>query len=105
MKTVLKQLPEQNVTLVENVNSSKYYGVREKFEPYNKGFIARERYERGNFVIRCIDGLTNGNQWSKLNDNGFETLEDVIEWLLKGIPFEVYEFDTAQELMRWLAED
>jgi hypothetical protein len=90
---------QDNTELVtpSNAGLRKYYGVLIAAE---KGFITRDNYERGQFVVRAISFLTKGNGW---DDYDSDTLQEVCSQLIFK-KNRVYQFDDEFELMAWLAE-
>lgn len=102
MKKVVMAKNEPEID-VKETSDAKYYGIRTKCECFarNTGFITRQCYDSGTFKVLCLDHLTNGNDWSHYLAN---TLQLLIELLLKkGI--EVFEFDTPEELTKFLFEN
>ena len=96
-----KVIPKQDsvaVRLLEDVVSNKYYGV---FGYKIKGFITRESFDSGNFYVATSRNITNGNRFC---DYYGDNVNAVIEGLLSN-NYEVYEFDTANDLFKWLAKD
>lgn len=97
MKNVVISLSPPEQVVVEYVNEEKYYGIIAR-NGKEKGFIARERFDCGNFMPRCLDSMTNGNQWE-----GYYTctLVGTIRKLIVG-GYRVVEFNTAEELFKWI---
>lgn len=98
-------MKEISVTAVDQVNPADkcvvspemYYGIRSPFQ--RKGFIVREQFQAGYFKTQCPGLLTNGNDWTHRNESLADLLND-----LRGSKFAVFEFDTYQELFKWLSE-
>jgi hypothetical protein len=104
MKQVHITSPSLPITMTSAVSKSKYYGIQQKVNGCKKGFLHRERFNLGNYSIRCIDYLTEGNSWDIPEWRSSE-LQVTIEILIKDERgFDVYEFDTAKELFLWLAK-
>ena len=66
----------------------------------HKGFIIREEYNAGRYIVSCRDSYQNGNRWT-----GFRStiLRDLLRELHQG-DFELYAFKTETELFKWLSE-
>jgi hypothetical protein len=97
MKRVINPFPTLCVS-THDVSISKYYGVKHHGGP--KGFITSTGY-RKSFYTFSEDKLTIGNGWGREYSN----LKELIGYLLGvNLPFEVYEFDTAKEMFKWLAD-
>lgn len=96
MKKVVKGNTEQ--VMVNSVSKNKYYGVKQLS---SKGFIVREDYDKGNYKAYCANKLTNGNAWwiEKPTDSFVKFVDELVEK-----KYEVFEFDTSQELFKWLSE-
>ena len=99
MKKVVLELPKSKVAKVENCSNIGYYGIKPSGQS-DKGFIARKNYNRGPYHTCVGRSLTNGNTWGDYSDSD---LKNLISELIKA-SFEVYEFDTHQELFKWLSE-
>jgi hypothetical protein len=71
-----------------------------------KGFVTREKYGKGRFVLVAKDGATNGNQWTA-GDNRLNSLRGALEFILDTTVVEVavYEFDNSGELFQWLSAE
>jgi hypothetical protein len=96
MKRVVKY--QEDIVFINNVNPNKFYGFL--CDGY-KGFITREKYNDGNFIILSITKLTEGNRWPLYKSNTlFSLINDFSEEYHK-----VYEFETVKELFNWLAID
>jgi hypothetical protein len=98
MKKVTRKYEMERV-LFSDIDAGKCYGV-DNIGTYNneKGFISRKSIGSG-YEVKSSYGLTLGNCY------GFKgnTLADIIENILNG-GFSVYEFDTSQEIFKWLSE-
>jgi hypothetical protein len=95
-KVILKK--QNDVVHIEEVQNEKFYGVLPGGDSSMRGFITRERFDEGNYTIRAINCLTNGNGWQSWSRTSLRTM---IEALLAANK-SVYEFDTFQELMEWV---
>jgi hypothetical protein len=84
---------------VSEVNSYKFYGFVQN-HTNSKGFISRVSYGGGNYQMKAITELTEGNSWPS---HSRSNLQGTIENLLNK-NFTVYQFDTSKELFTWLAE-
>lgn len=94
MRKVVKSFDE-TVTLLSDVSAGKYYGlIPNPNDETDKAFVVREQYESGDFIVLSLTELTNGNDYRRDSD---------LEFLL-GCFSEIYEFDTAKELFKWLSE-
>lgn len=81
------------------VSVDKYYGILTK-DSLVVGFITRERFQRGRFIVRCMSKmLTDGNGWFFYRSN--DLLTTVKKIVNDG--FHIFEFDTAKELFIWMA--
>jgi hypothetical protein len=104
MKTVVLN-QDTNIVEVCNVDDYKYYGTVKKASPKEKGFIVRTLYGASNgrstYKLMSINYFTKGNSFELFD--GY-SLPGLIKELLKNNSFDIYEFDTPQELFRWLAE-
>jgi len=95
MKKVVEK--QENRVFVGEVSLSNYYGVK----AINcKGFITRERFNSGCYRILCTQLLTCGNGF--LCSKETTSLTEFIKYNLSS--YEVFEFDTPQELFKWLSE-
>lgn len=98
-----KVVQKENVDTVDvnNVDPNRYYGVI--IPESGRGFVSQDEFRRGKFRTRPLDGITHGNGWGSFEHS------DLSE-LLKGFlspdrGYAVFEFDTHQELFRWLLEE
>ena len=98
MKQVLNELPKVTAVLSTAVSLGKYYGVQ--MDASQRGFVTRERYGKGNFVLRSMVAVTSGNGWNYENSS----LPALIAVLLAD-ENSVFEFDNAKELLVWLSKD
>ena len=86
----------RNTVSVSEVDAqSKFYGVQ---LDGLRGFITREKFEKGEFRPRCAEEFTNGNGWSNFSKG---TLKELIECLIQK-SYDIYEFDEFFELMKWV---
>lgn len=99
MKKVLRTIPEQSFTLIDQVSEGKYYGVNINY----KSFIQQEGYCSGNFILKSSNKLTIGNYYDGQTYTGHKTINSLISSILSR-GYEVYEFDTPEELFAWLAK-
>jgi hypothetical protein len=65
-----------------------------------KGFIHRTEYEKGPYKAFCVDSFTIGNGWPMVKEGYLDEL--ILELLDLG--FEVFKFETPQELFAWLSK-
>ncbi len=100
MKIVEHHAIEQysDPTPTQLVSKSKYYGV--DFGGV-RGFVARTEYGRGPHVILSMNAITKGNGWPEFTTN---SLADTINKVRSKNNHEVFEFDSAVELLTWLKE-
>lgn len=96
MKQVVKQL--ETVT-PETVSMDKYYGV--EFMGFYRGFIVAEKHKELPCKIYASRNVTRGNGWDNFNR---PNLKETVSTLLENRNFKVFEFDTHQELFRWVSE-
>lgn len=104
VQLVRKNKEEARPTILEVDEKTTYapehfYGVVDKYDK-TRGFIVREKYMKGEYRAICLESMTEGNTFIDLVSPDFST---VIHTALR-LNFEVFQFDTAQELMAWLAE-
>jgi hypothetical protein len=99
MRKVVKTLAPIQETSLESVHWEKYYGVETNLK-IGKGFITREKYMEGDYIVLSRHLITASNGWSYLYSPSLKALINtcIIE------RFSVYEFDTPQELFKWLSE-
>ncbi len=103
MKHVLNTLPPQCVTLSFNTTVDKFYGIKQRVNDKSKGFIRRETYNAGNFILISAESdLTKGAMWSHWKSSSLSAL--ITDIVADKLGFDVYEFDTVKELFQWLAE-
>ncbi len=109
MKHVLTKPPTQTYVHIENVDHTKYYGVsysgEQKSSLGQKAFLTRQHYSSGPtgvFMWRCVDGVNRGN--GIFSERGYYSVADAIKQCME-FNVEVFEFDTAKELFKWLAQD
>jgi|LakMenEpi03Aug12_release.lakeMendotaPanAssembly.Ray.scaffolds.fasta_scaffold358080_2 hypothetical protein len=82
---------------VKDVSRNKYYGV---ITPQNnKGFITRLNYNSGPYISLCCNDITCGNYFYNVNSESLSIHINNI--ICNGNT--VYEFDTNEELFKWLA--
>lgn len=96
-KVILPSQAPTDTVLLNVVSIAYYYGVIPSNKE-TKGFITREIYGEGRFNARCMDFLTNAGGW----DIYAGSIKELIRKLIT-MNFEVYQFETEQELLKWLA--
>jgi len=93
-------ISEPSKVSINEVSLSKFYGVfrsrNNRIEDRN--FIQREEYDTGNFRLRCIFELTNGNGHPCWKNENLKKL--IYELITNG--WSVLEFGSAKELFDWL---
>lgn len=101
MKKVVRK---QQQAFLEDVNPAKYYGIQDNNK--YKGLIHKNEYTKGNYKAYCRTLITNGNGFLiKCKDPPVtDDLQVFIGAFLDSGSYTVYEFDTPQELFKWLAE-
>lgn len=101
MKKVISVCPIlQDFVKTSDVSTEAYIGFM-RGPSGSRGYVTQEGYKFGQFVCRSFDHVTYGNGWPEIN---YSILRVLLEDLLsKG--FEVFVFQTAKELMRWLLDD
>lgn len=94
----MKKIVVKSETIdVGQASQNQYYGVSNGVG--DKGFIARQEFEKGDFFAFLSHGITRGNQFNfRRTDNIHNMLSDMI-----SCGFAVYEFDTPSELFYWLS--
>jgi len=102
MKKVVFDTPKSEIVPVSisKVNVHKFYGVQMTSLENGRGFITREQYSKGNYVVRTAEGVSIGKGWTHLA--GKSSLHEFISELMNNRT--VYEFDTFSELAAWLEE-
>jgi hypothetical protein len=78
-----------------------YIGFQES-ESKEKGFITRQWYSNGSFVLMSCKSVTNGNSFG--DEEEYDMFYDAVKFLVEK-NFIVYKFDTHQELFTWLGSD
>lgn len=96
MKQVVKQL--ETVT-PETVSVEKYYGVESR--GFYRGFIAAKEYDKSPCTVYASSHVTKCNGWETFHR---PTLKETVSALLENQNFKAFEFNTHQELFRWLSE-
>jgi hypothetical protein len=100
MKQVIKRVSvSDSMVFLDQVSEKKYYGIRRNDNL--RGFVTREKYNDGNFVVICPNGLTYGNRYDYLDA---PTLSQCLGRACESPSFEAHEFDTFRELMKWVSE-
>lgn len=106
MKRIHLELPvvTEVISLSNLLNTNvtdRFYGVDYRG---NRGFIAREFYEKGRYRTLCCLQLTMGNRWDAFSgDTLAETIGNILNRDSVATPAAVYVFDTYEELMAWLS--
>lgn len=96
VKTMKIVKASTDILTPEHCSSRLYYGLEPISRPTEKGFITRTNCT---YIALCVHGLTNGNEWDALRNGSFS------EFLRKATEnFDVYQFETSQELFAWLRE-
>jgi hypothetical protein len=95
MKQVIQKVTQ--VTYVSQVNTHKFYGIIMKNDE-GKAFVTQYDHSEKFVVMHGGKGLTYGLSWI-----GKRSLLDTISYYVDR-DYEVYEFDTAKELFKWLSE-
>lgn len=101
MKKQVLTSPVQAVPIVMSADArgTKYYGVL-RFNSRARAFITREKFCTGHFVIRTLANLTSGNGWGEVYaDSLIELINLAVERRLT-----VFEFDTVAELIEWVLQ-
>ena len=101
MKEVIRETPPTSVTLLGDATDRKYYGISQ--HKTIKGLITRSDYNRGDWQARCRDSFTMANKWGNWSGDHHTSLQALISKLITE-GYKVYEFDTPQELFKWLSE-
>ena len=97
MKNVILDIPTQTV-MASNVSAAKCYGVKPFPGQEDKGFLMDIGCNTGIYSVRTFD-FTQGD----IYDVKFRRLNALVAHLLKN-NWQVYEFDSPQELFKWLSE-
>lgn len=96
MKNVVLRT-EKNTVYADLADPEKYYGVITSYGGVDsKAFISKAE---GKFLVYLKSNITIGNCYGFYNSN----LSDLISRLVKE-DWPVVEFDTPQELFKWLSE-
>jgi hypothetical protein len=98
MKEVITVKTKLKTIEASKVSPIKYYGVRDSVG--DRGFITRSEYESGDYIVLCVEEVTEGNGYYT---DTTESLSELITSLV-NLEFKVYEFDTYKELFKWLSE-
>lgn len=97
----MKQVVTQSNTVnIQNIDPEKYYGTF--CDECGKGFVTRQDYEEGDYTILSVREVTKGNGFNQYND--ILLFACLRNFLKAKKSRKVFEFDTAQELFKWLAE-
>lgn len=107
MKTVVLD-QETNIVTYNNVDISKYYGTILKSSKTNKGFIISDEYigvsnSNTNYIFKlmCKNSFTRGNSFGNFKGR---SLTEIIKSILSSGSFDVFEFDTPEEIFEWLSK-
>jgi hypothetical protein len=108
MKQVIQNNTTTTTILRSQLTDRSIIGVSQK-AGNNKGFYTRGSYRSGQYVLLCRNEIQVGNRWcSSLHPSdgsGFNTFDAMMDFLFTAaIPFEVFIFDSTEELFKWLAE-
>jgi hypothetical protein len=95
-KTLVFKKPVDNTVNVADASYEKYYGIK-----LNKVFVTKSDYHNGYYRVAMLDSLTEGNSTIGCSNDKHR---DLIEFLRSYEGGEVYQFDTWQELFKWLLE-
>lgn len=99
MKQVINEIPQDYIHS-DQACKSKYYGIQSRLN--GKGFILRAGYGDDHvYTNRSIQGMTYANGWKTIPESS--NIQQYIKNLIKET-FQVFEFETPQELFLWLAE-
>lgn len=98
MKKVLNVVNVAPDVIVPNIN--KYYGI--ELDDGARCFVTRNAYRGGDYRVLCSKQLTEGNSVCNLINK--TSLFDILQSALSN-KYKVYEFDTPQELFRWVGTD
>jgi hypothetical protein len=74
-----------------------YYGVRRGDD---RGFVVRQEWDRGDYIVFCADSFTAGNYWSQCRSHN---LRECIRSAAADSGFHVYQFHTPEDLFLWLS--
>jgi hypothetical protein len=98
MKEVIKPSGSKSVVMVNEVDSSKFYGA---VIGGNRGLLLQNEWKGTGFQSRILDLMTAGNANSYGALESARTLKEAVEAIL-GDGDQVFEFDTLTELARWM---
>jgi len=103
MRQVIINEPIKKIVPYTSCAIDKYYGVLNySFRETQKGFICSTGYKNNTYRVVAIYGMTHFNGWSQFDGTG---LQNIISAVIRSdAKFEVFEFDTPQELFKWLSE-
>lgn len=102
MKQVVLTIPStQPLVLTSDATTEKYYGAAHRANN-QRSFITRPDYfSQKGYRLACVGKVTQGNYYDAFDA---DTVSGILENVLKNGNFNIYEFDTPQELFRWLSE-
>ena len=101
MKKVINETLKNEV-YIDNVSIDKCYGIR-NLNSGIIGFIHQEQFNHGDYVAAVMspNGVTKGNTFCNVQA---ATLSGTIQAALYSRS-DVFEFDTSNELLVWLADE
>jgi len=99
MKLVVKEINSFPRVGINECSDDKFYGCCLISVEKTKSFIVKDKFRGGTYVAMTIDGTTKGDYYLfPPQDTLLKTLESMNDH------FDIYEFDTAKELFKWLSE-
>src|SRR3972149_3290820 len=110
MKKVIISSDAEKEVDINNINETKCYAFHHK--NYGRCFFMRKQYksttdfnntEDNKYVCITPRYLTIGDKISFPDGIG-RTLDSAIKYIMNELKFQVYEFNYAQEMFKWLSE-
>lgn len=98
MKKVIENEIKIDVIKLKDVTDHKYYGVI--MNNTTKAFIGKTNFCSDNYIVHAPRSITKGNAYDCYKN---ESIQLLIKELIK-YNNDVYEFDSYQELFKWIIE-
>lgn len=96
MKQVIKNTPKAPTINLEDCNPDKFYGLI--YDQSRRAMLTQVKYDTDEYFWICVNAFNKGNYAYQYGVSFKEALDSAIE---NG---EIFEFDTAKELLLWAAE-
>jgi hypothetical protein len=101
MKTLIIPKIDPANTIPLNEVNPRYHYIGCLNEQGSKGFIIRDDYCAGRYMVKALWSLTAGNGWEQYNNRDLQT---VLRELVYN-NWEVFIFESRREFLLWLAEE